>query len=53
MREIYTDFQPSLTVLTSVVSANHPDRVSVDAGNKAFATDAAEKPEAKNWQGIK
>ncbi len=49
---VYTDFQPSLTVLTTVVSATHPDRVSVDAGTKAFATDLPSKPEAKGWPGI-
>jgi D-serine deaminase-like pyridoxal phosphate-dependent protein len=49
---VYTDFLPSLTVLTSVVSATHPDRVSVDAGTKAFATDSGGTPRAKNWDGI-
>jgi D-serine deaminase-like pyridoxal phosphate-dependent protein len=49
---VYTDFHPSLTVLTTVVSATHPDRVSVDAGTKAFATDTAFKPEAKGRQGL-
>src|SRR5262249_45607921 len=36
---VYTDFQPALTVVTTVVNATHPDRVTVDAGSKAFATD--------------
>ncbi|MBL8794725.1 MAG: DSD1 family PLP-dependent enzyme [Planctomycetia bacterium] len=49
---VYTDFQPSLTVLTTVVSAAHPERVTVDAGNKAFATDVASKPEARHWTGL-
>lgn len=49
---VYTDFQPSLTVLTTVVSATHPDRVSIDAGIKAFATDVSSKPEAKDWPGV-
>ena len=49
---IYTDFQPSLTVLTTVVSVSHPGMVTVDAGIKAFATDVAEKPEAKGWEGL-
>jgi D-serine deaminase-like pyridoxal phosphate-dependent protein len=48
----YTDFQPSLTVLTTVVSTTHPDRVSLDAGTKAFATDVAHKPEAVGWKGL-
>lgn len=48
----YTDFRPSLTVLTTVVSASHPDRVTVDAGTKAFATDVASRPEAKGVDGL-
>jgi D-serine deaminase-like pyridoxal phosphate-dependent protein len=50
--QVYADFQPSLTVLTTVVSAAHPERVSLDAGNKAFATDVPYKPEAKSWTGL-
>jgi D-serine deaminase-like pyridoxal phosphate-dependent protein len=49
---VYTDFQPSLTVLTTVVSATHADRVTVDAGTKAFSTDVSWAPEAKNWDGL-
>jgi 3-hydroxy-D-aspartate aldolase len=49
---VYTDFKPSLTVLTTVVSATHADRVSLDAGTKAFATDVPYKPEARDWPGI-
>jgi D-serine deaminase-like pyridoxal phosphate-dependent protein len=49
---VYTDFQASLTVLTTVVNATHPDRVSLDAGTKAFATDVPYKPEARNWPGL-
>jgi 3-hydroxy-D-aspartate aldolase len=44
---IYDDFQPSLTVLSTVVNDNHPGRVTVDAGVKAFATDTPIRPEAK------
>src|SRR5262249_24862346 len=33
---VYADFQPSLTVLTTVVNATHADRVSIDAGTKAI-----------------
>jgi D-serine deaminase-like pyridoxal phosphate-dependent protein len=39
-------------VLTTVVSASHPDRVTIDAGTKAFATDVQDRPEARNWQGL-
>jgi D-serine deaminase-like pyridoxal phosphate-dependent protein len=49
---VYTDFKPSLTVVTTVVSATHSDRVSLDAGTKAFATDVPYKPEARDWPGI-
>jgi D-serine deaminase-like pyridoxal phosphate-dependent protein len=49
---IYNDFPPSLTVLTTVVSATHPDRVSVDAGIKAFATDSGGVPQAKSAEGL-
>ena len=44
---IFDDFRPSLTVLATVVNDNHPGRVTVDAGVKAFATDAAVLPRAK------
>jgi D-serine deaminase-like pyridoxal phosphate-dependent protein len=39
-------FEPAMTVLATVVSANHPDRVTVDAGFKAFATDRPFGPQA-------
>jgi D-serine deaminase-like pyridoxal phosphate-dependent protein len=49
---VYTDFRPSLTVLTTVVSATHSDRVSLDAGTKAFSTDVTSKPEPRDWPGV-
>ncbi|MCC6419960.1 MAG: DSD1 family PLP-dependent enzyme [Gemmataceae bacterium] len=49
---VYTDFRPSLTVLTTVVSATHPDRVTVDAGTKAFSTDGPHRPEARGRDGL-
>jgi D-serine deaminase-like pyridoxal phosphate-dependent protein len=49
---VYGDFPPSLTVLTTVVSATHSDRVTVDAGIKAFATDSGGKPQAKDGWGL-
>jgi D-serine deaminase-like pyridoxal phosphate-dependent protein len=48
----YHDFAYSLSVLTTVVSANDPGRVTVDAGIKAFATDSGGKPLAKNRDGL-
>lgn len=32
----YSDFATSLTVQTTVVSANHPNQVTIDCGNKAM-----------------
>ncbi len=49
---VYSDFHPSLTVLTTVVSATHADRVSVDAGTKALDTTTAWKPEAVGRTGL-
>jgi D-serine deaminase-like pyridoxal phosphate-dependent protein len=50
--ERYSDFHHSLTVLTTVVSATHPDRVTVDAGTKALDTTTTHQPEAKDWPGL-
>lgn len=49
---VYDDFGHSLTVLATVVSANHQDRVTVDAGLKAFATDRDFGPEPKDIEGV-
>jgi D-serine deaminase-like pyridoxal phosphate-dependent protein len=49
---VYDDFKPSLTVLTTVVSATHADRVSVDAGLKSFATESPARPEARDRPGL-
>jgi D-serine deaminase-like pyridoxal phosphate-dependent protein len=49
---VYGDFRPSLTVLTTVVSATHPDRVTVDAGTKALDTTVASRPEARHVSGL-
>jgi len=45
------DFQNALTVMATVVSANHPGFVTVDAGYKAFSTDRGYGPEAVNLPG--
>ena len=47
------DFEHALTVLATVVSANHPGFVTVDAGFKAFATDRGYGPEAVDLPGSK
>ena len=39
-------FPVSMHVLATVISASHPDRVTVDAGFKAFSTDRPFGPEA-------
>jgi 3-hydroxy-D-aspartate aldolase len=49
---VYTDFHPSLTVLSTVVSATHSDRVTIDGGIKAFATDSPGHPEVKGRDGL-
>ena len=48
----YNDFPPSLTVLATVVSAGTTDRVTVDAGIKAFATDSGGTPRSKDREGL-
>jgi D-serine deaminase-like pyridoxal phosphate-dependent protein len=42
------DFKPALTVLATVVSANHQAFVTVDGGFKAFSTDRGYGPEASH-----
>ena len=45
------DFGHALTVLATVISANHADRVTVDAGFKAFATDRPFGPDVARRPG--
>jgi D-serine deaminase-like pyridoxal phosphate-dependent protein len=47
------DFGHALTVLASVVSANHADRATVDAGFKAFSTDRPFGPEPLDVPGAR
>jgi D-serine deaminase-like pyridoxal phosphate-dependent protein len=49
---VYEDFQPALTVLGTVISKNHDDRATTDAGLKAFATDRKFGPEVVGIQGV-
>jgi len=44
-RRIGIDFQHAMTILATVVSANHDAFVTVDAGFKAFSTDRGYGPE--------
>ena len=50
---VYGDFQPSLTVLATVVNATHTDRVTVDAGTKAIDTTTTHIPPVKDRPGLK
>jgi D-serine deaminase-like pyridoxal phosphate-dependent protein len=47
------DFALAMTVLATVISANHPDHVTVDAGFKAFATDRPFGPEPLDLRGVR
>ncbi len=49
---VYTDFRPSLTVLATVVSATHADRVTVDAGTKGLDTTVPWRAEAVGQPGL-
>ena len=42
--DVYDDFQPSLFVLTTVVSAPGPGHVVMDAGHKALSSDSGMAP---------
>jgi D-serine deaminase-like pyridoxal phosphate-dependent protein len=50
--EVYSDFKHSLTVLATVVSATHADRVTIDAGTKALDTTTPHRPEPMGWRGL-
>jgi D-serine deaminase-like pyridoxal phosphate-dependent protein len=45
------DFRNAMTVLTTVISANHDAFVTVDGGFKAFSTDRGYGPEAVDLTG--
>jgi len=49
---VYEDFAPALTVLATVISTRPPDRATVDAGFKAFATDRKFGPEVVGCTGV-
>ncbi len=50
-RRLGIDFHNAMTVLTTVISANHDSFVTVDGGFKAFATDRGYGPEAAGLSG--
>ena len=47
---VYTDFRPSLTVIATVVSTSHADRVTIDAGTKALDTTVPWRAEAQGFR---
>jgi 3-hydroxy-D-aspartate aldolase len=47
------DFEQALTVLATVISANHAASVTIDGGTKAFATDRGYGPEPAFLNGLK
>jgi D-serine deaminase-like pyridoxal phosphate-dependent protein len=47
------DFPAAMSILATVISASHPDRVTVDAGFKAFATDRPFGPEPIGIRGVR
>jgi 3-hydroxy-D-aspartate aldolase len=51
-RRIGIDFHHAMTILATVVSANHNAFVTVDAGFKAFATDRGYGPEPAHLDGV-
>lgn len=50
--EVYDDFHNALHVLATVISKNHDDIATVDAGLKAFATDRRFGPNVARPQGL-
>jgi len=52
-RRAGVDFENALTVLVTVVSANHAASVTIDGGTKAFATDRGYGPEPASLSGLK
>jgi D-serine deaminase-like pyridoxal phosphate-dependent protein len=52
-QKLGVDFKLAMTVMATVVSANHPDFVTVDAGFKAFATDRAFGPDPLDLPGAR
>lgn len=50
-RRLGLDFAHAMTIMATVISANHREFVTVDAGFKAFATDRGYGPEAVQLAG--
>jgi 3-hydroxy-D-aspartate aldolase len=52
-RKVGVDFAHAMTVICTVVSANHPNFVTVDGGYKAFSADRGYGPDAVHFAGTK
>ncbi|MEQ1884287.1 MAG: DSD1 family PLP-dependent enzyme [Bryobacteraceae bacterium] len=52
-RKVGVDFAHAMTVMCTVVSANHPNFVTIDGGYKAFSADRGYGPEALHFPGTK
>lgn len=52
-RRLGIDFHPAMTILATVISANHDSFVTLDAGFKAFATDRGYGPEPAHLGAVK
>lgn len=48
----YDKYQPAMTLLTTVISANHSSHVTVDAGTKALYFDVNTKPKIISHKGL-
>ncbi|MFN7930270.1 MAG: DSD1 family PLP-dependent enzyme [Blastocatellia bacterium] len=51
--KLYDDFASSLTVMATVISRQHADRATTDAGIKSFATDRKFGPNLKDLTGAR
>ena len=50
--EAFAAFKPAMTLLTTVISSNRNEHVTVDAGTKSIYVDAVNKPKIISHQGL-
>ena len=48
----FSTFKPAMTLLTTVISSNRSEHVTVDAGTKSIYVDAVNKPKIISHQGL-
>ena len=48
----FSTFRPAMTLLTTVISSNRNDHVTVDAGTKSIYVDASNKPQIISHEGL-